>query len=68
MQIKKESGNTFQLHVTGYELATLISSARWIVDGQKGALNQEAIGNLKRLLVNYDVAAEKLYSKPSSDI
>ncbi|MBT8252849.1 MAG: hypothetical protein KJN68_02675 [Bacteroidia bacterium] len=67
MQIKKESGNTFQLRVTGYELATLISSSRWIVEGQKGELNQEAIANLKRLLANYDTATEKLYSKPSSD-
>ena len=36
MQIKKEQRNIFQITLTGYELATLISSARWIAEGAKG--------------------------------
>jgi hypothetical protein len=66
MQIEKKQRSIFQITLTGYELATLISSARWIVDGAKGELTSEAMGNLKELLINYDIATEKLHSKPPS--
>ncbi|WP_299159242.1 hypothetical protein [uncultured Eudoraea sp.] len=66
MQIKKGQRNIFQITLTGYELATLISSARWIVDGAKGELTLEAANNLKQLLDNYDNEAKKLYSQSSS--
>ena len=66
MQIKKGQRNIFQITMTGYELATLISSARWIVDGAKGELTLEATNNLKQLLDNYDNETEKLHSQSSS--
>lgn len=65
MQIKKKQRNIFEITLTGYELATLISSTRWIVEGAKGELTSDAIGNLKKLLINYDVATEKLHGNPS---
>jgi hypothetical protein len=66
MQIKKGQRNIFQITMTGYELATLISSARWIAEGAKGELTLEATNNLKQLLDNYDKEANKLHSEPSS--
>lgn len=66
MQIEKKQRNIFQITLTGYELATLISSARWVVDGAKGELTSEAMSNIKELLTNYDLATEKLQSKPPS--
>ncbi len=66
MQIKKGQRNIFQITLTGYELATLISSARWIVDGAKGELTLEAAKNLKQLLDNYDNATKRLHSQSSS--
>jgi N12 class adenine-specific DNA methylase len=66
MQIKQKQRNIFQITLTGHELAILISSSRWIVEGAKGELTTEAIGNLKKLLINYDVATEKLHSTSSS--
>ncbi len=66
MQIKKGQRNIFQITMTGYELATLISSARWIVEGAKGDLTLEAKNNLKQLLDNYDKETKRLHSEPSS--
>lgn len=66
MQIKKGQRNIFQITMTEYELATLISSARWIAEGAKGELTLEATNNLKQLLDNYDKEANKLHSEPSS--
>lgn len=66
MQIKKEFGNQFSVKLSGYELASLISSARWIVEGSKGEFPEEALHNLKRLLKNYDSAATKLYDQNST--
>lgn len=66
MQIEKRQRNIFQLTLTGHELATLISSARWIVEGKNGEVTSEAINNLKQLLTNYDSATKKLHNSPSS--
>ncbi|MEP0134277.1 MAG: hypothetical protein ABJJ25_08610 [Eudoraea sp.] len=66
MQIKKEQRNIFQITLTGYELATLISSARWIAEGAKGELTSEATNNLKQLLNNYDNATKMLHSQSPS--
>ena len=66
MQIKKGQRNIFQITLTGYELATLITSARWIVDGAKGELTLEATNNLKPLLDNYDSETKKLHRHSSS--
>jgi hypothetical protein len=66
MQIEKGQRHIFQITLTGYELATLISSARWIVEGKKGELTSEAINNLELLLINYDSATKKLQNNPSS--
>ena len=66
MQIKKGQRNIFQITLSGYELATLISSARWVVDGAKGELTLEATNNLKQLLDNYDSETKKLHSQSSS--
>jgi hypothetical protein len=62
MQIKKGQQNIFQITLTGYELASLISSSRWIVEGSKGELTPEAISNIKQVLNNYENATKKLLS------
>lgn len=62
MQIKKSHKNLFQLTVNGYELATLISSARYISEGAKGELNSESIINAKQILANYDKASQTLFN------
>lgn len=65
MHIEKKSNLVFHLTVSGYELATLISSARWVAEGAKGELTAEAILQLKQVVSNYDKAAEKLAERES---
>jgi len=60
MQIEKRRNLVFHLTLSGYELATLISLARWVTQGAKGELTAEAISNLKQVLANYDSATERL--------
>ena len=65
MRIEKERSRLFHLVLTGYELAAVISSARWVVEGAEGELAPEAIDHLKQVLSNYDKAANKIMEKSS---
>lgn len=60
MHIEKKNNLVFHITLSGYELATLISSARWVAEGAKGELTAEAIQHLKQVVSNYDKAADKL--------
>ena len=59
MRVEKGHTNIYRLTLSGYELAALISSARWVVQGAKGELTSSAIENLKKILENYDRAMRK---------
>ena len=60
MHIEKGGKRIFNLTLSGFELAALISSARWAAEGATGELNDEAVNYLKQVLTNYDKAASKL--------
>ena len=60
MHIEKGNNRIFHLTLSGYELAALISSARWVMEGGKGELSPEAMSHLKQVLAGYDTAASKL--------
>lgn len=60
MQIKKKNAGIFQVTLSGYELAALLSSARWICDGAKGELNETAIHQLKSVIQSYDLAVKHM--------
>lgn len=64
MLIEKKSPHIFQVTLSGYELATLISSARWALEGANGELTPEAAGQLKQVITNYDYAAGKAQVNP----
>ncbi|GEL10682.1 hypothetical protein SAMN05192550_0276 [Flavobacterium glycines] len=65
MHIEKKNNLVFHITLSGYELATLISSARWVAEGAKGELTAEAIQQLKQVVSNYDRAADKLTERES---
>ena len=52
MHIEKRNNLVFHITLSGYELATLISSARWVAEGAKGELTDEAIQQLKQVVSN----------------
>jgi hypothetical protein len=60
MLIENERRQVFRLTLTGYELAALISSARWAAEGGKGELTPSAVDHLKQVLENYDKATARL--------
>lgn len=65
MHIEKKNNLVFHITLSGYELATLISSARWVAEGAKGKLTTEAIEQLKQVVSNYDKAADKITERES---
>ena len=60
MHIEKKRSLIYHLTISGYELATLISLARWVAEGAEGELTPEALCQLKQVVSNYDRAAEQL--------
>lgn len=56
MLIEEKRPGIYQITISGYELATLISSARWTAEGAKGELAPEAIAQLRQVVGNYDAA------------
>jgi hypothetical protein len=65
MHIEKKSNLIFHITLSGYELATLISSARWVAEGAKGELTDDAIHQIQQMISNYDKAALKITEKTS---
>lgn len=59
MRIEKGRNRIFNLTLSGYELAALISSARWVTEGARGELTAEAISHIKQVLASYDNATSK---------
>ena len=60
MHIDKKRNLIYHLTISGYELATLISLARWVAEGAEGELTPEALTQLKQVISNYDKATEQL--------
>lgn len=60
MHIDRKNINSYQLTLSAYELATFMSSLRWIADEAKGELTSEAIENARAVILNYDKALKEL--------
>ena len=65
MHIEKKNNLVFHITLSGYELATLITAARWVAEGAQGELTTEAIEQLKQLVSNYDRAIDQLKERES---
>lgn len=58
MQLERLRPSTYRITLSAYELAALVSAARWVVDGAKGELSPEATVHLSQILSSYDEASE----------
>ena len=56
MKVERPRPTVVRLTVHATELATLISAARWAVEGCPGQLPDAAIEQLRQVLANYDQA------------
>ena len=59
MRIEKGNTNIFRITLSGYELAALISSARWVAEGAKGEVSADAVQNLNQVLQSYEDETRK---------
>ena len=63
MRLERIRPTQFRITLHAYELAALISAARWVADGAKGELPQEATEHLSQILADYDAESGRL-NKP----
>lgn len=52
--------STYRITMHAYELASLVSAARWAVDGAEGELPQEARQQLSQILAAYDAEMKQM--------
>jgi len=43
-----------------FELASLITAVRWVVEGTPGELTDEALTRLRQVLADYEVASRRM--------
>ncbi len=60
MRVERAGVASFQLTLHGYELAALVSAARWVAEGGEGDLAPEARESLQQLLDAYDAQLANL--------
>lgn len=60
MKLERIHSSTFRITMHAYELAALISAARWAVNGAKGELPEEATEQLSKILAAYDAETKKI--------
>lgn len=56
MRIERQSPTVFLVTMHAYELATLISAARWAAEGGEGVLDGAARSQLQDVVGGYDAA------------
>ena len=67
MNLERTRPTTFKVTLHAYELAALISAARWAVDGAKGELPGEAKEQLSQILADYDSESQRINKKTESE-
>jgi len=60
MQIERLRPTAFQITIHPFELAALVSAARWVAEGTPGELTDEALTQLRQVLANYEVASQRM--------
>jgi hypothetical protein len=64
MKLERVGPTTVRMTAHPYELATLLSAARWAVEGGQGELSEEAVEQLRRVLAMYEQEVARL--RPST--
>lgn len=59
MKLERLRPTAWRVTLHPLELATLVSAARWLVDGAEGELPSEAADDLRRVLASYDATSSR---------
>lgn len=60
MTIEQLKPTVLRITLHTYEIAALVSAARWVTDGAKGELPEEAVEQIRNVLDNYDSEKKKM--------
>lgn len=66
MQLERVHPTIYKVTLHTYELTALISASRWVADGAKGELPQEAREQLSQILATYDEQSKRMSSQEKS--
>lgn len=66
MTLDRIRPTVFQITLHTYELAALMSAARWVAEGAEGDLPDEAVEQLQDVLERYDAERERLHMSDSN--
>ncbi|MCC5908096.1 MAG: hypothetical protein JJU13_17910 [Balneolaceae bacterium] len=60
MIIEQLKPTVLRITLHTYEIAALVSAARWVTDGAKGDLPEEAVEQIRNVIDNYDAEKQTL--------
>lgn len=63
MQLEQLRPAVFRITLHGYELATLMAAARYVLEGTAGELTPEARQQLEQVMQRYDEAFRRLHAR-----
>ncbi len=60
MRLESVDSTKYRVTLHTYELAALISAARWVVNGAEGEMPNEAREQLSQIIHSYDAESERI--------
>ena len=67
MQLERVRPMVIRMTLHTYEATALITAARWVAEGAKDELPDEAIEHLREVLASYDDALSRIAEHPQAD-
>ena len=65
MRVERIAPTAVRVTLHPLDLATLVSTARWVVDGAEGPLPADALEQLRQVVHRYDTAVREASEAPS---
>lgn len=62
MNIERLKPTVLRITLHTYEMAALISAARWVTEGTEGKLPDEAVEQIEKVLERYDAVRDELHN------
>jgi hypothetical protein len=67
MQLERVRPMVIRMTLHAYEATALITAARWVAEGSKDELPDDAIEHLREVLASYDDALTRIAEHPQAD-
>jgi len=60
VKIERLRPAVLQVTLSAYELAAVMSAARWVAEGAEGEMSPEAVEQLRKAVASYDAATRQV--------